>query len=154
MIVLSDASVPINLARISQIDLLRAIYGEVLVPDAVWREVMAHTQAPLPAWLQVRSVANRALVIELNEGLDAGESEAIALAVETDADWLLIDERLGRKAAAQRGVKITGLLGVLVTAKHQCLIPEVAPLVTALRESGFWLSETVVREVLRAAGEL
>jgi predicted nucleic acid-binding protein len=67
---------------------------------------------------------------------------------------LLIDERHGRKAALRLGVKITGLLGILLVAKHQALIPEIAPHVMALREAGFWLADDVVREVLRTAGEL
>ena len=115
---------------------------------------MARRTFPLPDWIQTKPANNRTLVLELCHHLDPGESEAIALAIETGADLLLIDERHGRRAAMRLGVKITGLLGVLLVAKHRTLIHEIAPHVMALREAGFWLAEDVVREVLRAAKEL
>ena len=154
MIVVSDASVLINLDQIGQLTLLWKIYGEVLIPVAVGREVMARRTPPLPDLIQTRNVNNRKLVLELCHNLDAGESEAIALAIEVGADLLLIDERHGRRAALRLGVKITGLLGILLVAKHRALIHAIAPHVMALREAGFWLADDVVREVLRTAGEL
>jgi predicted nucleic acid-binding protein len=154
VIVVSDASVLINLDQIGQMGLLRQIYDEVLIPAAVSREVMARRTFPFPDWIQTKPASNRTLVLELCHHLDPGESEAIALAIETGADLLLIDERHGRRAAMRLGVKITGLLGVLLVAKHRTLIHEIAPHVMALREAGFWLAEDVVREVLRAAKEL
>ena len=154
MIVVSDASVLINLDQIGQLALLRKIYDEVLIPAAVGREVMTRRTPPLPDWIQTRNVNNRTLVLELCHHLDAGESEAIALALEAGADLLLIDERHGRRAALRLGVKITGLLGILLVAKHRALIAEIAPHVMALREAGFWLADDVVREVLHTAGEL
>ena len=92
-------------------------------------------------------------MVELAEDLDPGESEAIALAVEMRADFLLIDENLGRATALRLGLSITGLLGVLLVAKQQKLIPEVAPQIEALLAGVFWLSSDVIARILRQAGE-
>lgn len=65
-------------------------------------------------------------------GLDPGETEAIALALELHPDAVLMDERLGRRLAARHGLAVTGLLGFLVLAKHQKLIDAVAPVIQEL----------------------
>lgn len=156
MIVVSDASVVINLNRIGRLGLLRDIYGRVVVPEAVRREVERGAPRLVEAeagWIEVRAVKSRGLVAELAENLDAGESEAIALAVEMRADFLLIDENLGRAAALRYGLSITGLLGVMLVAKSRRLIPAVAPEIQALRDGGFWLSDEVIARVLRQAAE-
>lgn len=156
MIVVSDASVVINLNRIGRLGLLREIYGRVVVPEAVCREVERGAPRLMESeatWLEVRVVKSRGLVAELAEDLDQGESEAIALAVEMQADFLLIDENLGRATALRHGLSITGLLGVMLVAKRGRLISEVAPEIQALLAGGFWLSDEVIARVLRQAGE-
>jgi predicted nucleic acid-binding protein len=156
VIVVSDASVVINLSRIGRLGLLREIYGRVVVPLAVAGEVERGAAGLLAAeasWIEVTSIKRRGLVDELAEGLDPGECEAIALAVEMRADFLLIDENLGRAAALRLGLRITGLLGVLLVAKQRHLIVAVAPNIRALVAEVFWLSDEVIARVLRQAGE-
>ena len=156
MIVVSDASVIINLHRIGRIGLLREIYGRVLVPEAVSFEIARGVDGlgELEArWIEVKRVTNRRLVETLAQELDPGECEAIALAIETRADFLLIDEHLGRVVALRRGLRVTGLLGVLVVAKKRRLIPAVAPEISALLAEGFWLSDELVERVLKHVGE-
>ena len=102
MIVVSDTSVIVNLAAIGQLDLMRALFSAVILPEAVRDEVLAGGEGSpgfaevqnLP-WIQTRAVANRKMVAKLQEELDAGEAEAIVLAQELHAD-LLIDERRRR----------------------------------------------------------
>jgi len=109
MSVVSNASPLINLARIGQLDLLVQLYGELVVPEAVWREVVLKgTEQPgakeieTAPWVQVRLVTNRELVRALRQELDAGETEAIALALEIRAEFLLMDAlgQLRLRAAA------------------------------------------------------
>lgn len=96
MKVVSDASPLVNLARIGQLALLPQLFGRVLIPDAVWQEVVEDGRGQpgadeirIATWIERMTVSNRQLVHSLRQDLDAGEAEAIALAVEVDADWLL-----------------------------------------------------------------
>ena len=89
MTVVSDTSPITNLAAIGQLNLLRNLYGNITIPEAVYAEltdldipVAGTTEVQTLAWIQTRPVANRNLVARLEQELDAGESEAIALAIE------------------------------------------------------------------------
>jgi hypothetical protein len=106
------------------------------------------------SWIETRAVANRTLVEELQKELDLGESEAIALAIEINADRLLIDESPGRSVASRLGLNFTGVLGVLLSAKHQGLISSVKPIMDDLRiQAGFRVSDRVYSDVLKVANE-
>ncbi len=149
MIVVSNTSPIFYLSTIGQLDLLRQLYNEILIPTTVFNEItnVGNTDfsarvVPKLSWIKTQSAADRALVRTLSKELDPGEAEAIALAVELKADRLLIDERLGRSAALRLGLKITGVLGILVAAKRNNLIQEVKPLLDILIDRvGFWIDE-------------
>jgi predicted nucleic acid-binding protein len=161
MSVVSDASPLINLARVGGLDLLRQLYGELTLPEAVWQEVVFEgagqpgaEQIGAASWIQVQPATNRQLVQALQQELDAGEAEAIALALEVDAQFLLMDERLGRETAAHMGVRCVGLIGVLVEAKRAGTIDSVGPLLDKLRDvAGFWISEVLYQRVLQDVDE-
>ncbi|MBE9128368.1 MULTISPECIES: DUF3368 domain-containing protein [unclassified Coleofasciculus] len=163
MIVISDTSAITNLAAIQHLQLLPQLYDRVIIPEAVYREltdidpsVPGTFEVQLASWLDVRQVVNREVVGHLlNEvKLDPGESEAIALALELGADLLLIDERRGRTEADRLGLRITGLLGILIEAKHQNLIVSVKPLIDALiATSEFRVSPTLYNQILEMVDE-
>ncbi|MDZ8064475.1 MAG: DUF3368 domain-containing protein [Nostoc sp. DedQUE08] len=163
MIVISDTSAITSLAAINHLKLLPQLYNQVTIPEAVYRE-LADIDLPVPgtievqtaSWLEVRQVINREVVERLQNEvtLDPGESEAIALALELDADLLLIDERRGRAEANRLGVKITGLLDILVEAKRKKLIVAVKPLIDALiATSEFRVSSALYNQILDIADE-
>ncbi|MBN3896321.1 MAG: DUF3368 domain-containing protein [Nostoc sp. NOS(2021)] len=163
MIVVSDTSPLSSLAIVGYISLLPEIYNTVIIPEAVANE-LANTSdedervtAVLSLdWIEIRQATDQEVVTRLQneQRLDLGESEAIALALELNADELLIDERLGRREATKLGVPITGLLGILLVAKHRGLIPIVKPVIDDLMtEAGFRVSIQLYTEILNAAGE-
>ncbi|MDK3157420.1 DUF3368 domain-containing protein [Kamptonema cortianum] len=163
MIVVSDTSAITNLAAIDHLNLLPLLYRQVLIPEAVYRELV-DIDPPVPGsievqtatWLEVKLIANREIVERLQSEvrLDPGESEAIALALEIGADLLLIDERRGRVEADRLGIKITGLLGILVEAKRKNLIVAVKPLMDALiAASEFRVSSALYNQILNIVNE-
>lgn len=160
MIVVSGASPLISLSVVGRLEMLRALYGRVLIPEAVAWEVRADADAPGIAaiqtanWLQVERVENPLLVQALTLELDVGEAEAIALAVERSADLLLVDERRGRAVAARFGIEVVGVLGVLIEAKRRAILVAVRPVLDDLiTRSGFYISAPLYRRVLEEAGE-
>ncbi|MFM8470971.1 MAG: DUF3368 domain-containing protein [Limisphaerales bacterium] len=153
MIVVSDTSVITSLMQVGCVRLLRDLHGEVLIPPAVSAELL-RSHRELPSFLEVRPVANRTRVANLVVELDEGEAEAIVLAGEVKADLLLIDEKLGRQVALREGLRITGLVGLVVEAKQRGLITSVHELLGQLEtEAGFRVSNAVKTEAFRLAGE-
>jgi len=163
--VISDTSPLTNLAVIGQLELVQTQLSSVAVPEAVWRETLAlpHRDgraaliaARTAGWLRVAAVANSAMAASLRlAGLDEGESEAIALAVETSEPLLLIDEKKGRVAARRLGVPVAGALAILATARRTGAIPSAKAQIDRLRsEAGFFISGEVEAHTLRLAGEL
>lgn len=163
MIVISDTSVITNLVAIHHLHLLQQLYDRILIPEAVYRE-LADIDPPVPGtvevqtldWLEVFALRDRAIADQLQTQfqLDPGESEAIALALETNADLLLIDERRGRAEATRLGLRITGLLGMLVEAKQRSLIPSVKPSMDALIDtSAFRVSQPLYEQILQMVDE-
>lgn len=160
MTVVSNASPIINLDAIGRLNLLRYLYGSILIPSAVRKEVASAPGLPgaeavqSETWIASHSVERPHLVSALRDELDPGEAEAIALAVKTDVDLLLIDEQAGRRAARRLDIAHVGTLGVLLEAKHGNHISAVGPLMDALRsETGFWLSDQLYNRMLELAGE-
>ena len=153
MIVVSGSSPVTSLIHVGRLALLADLYGTVLIPQAVRRELI-RSHRSLPPFLEVREAQDQQMVHRLEVELDLGEAEAIVLAKEAHADLLLIDEKLGRQVAAREGVPITGLMGVLVAAKRGGHINSVREVVGELEVSaGFRVSETVKLEVFLEAGE-
>lgn len=117
MIVVSDTPPILNLARIGRLELLASLYKQVLIPPAVHSELIASHLTPAmdlacKSWLTIATPKDEKRVRDLRDELDPGEAEAIVLALEREAELLLVDERRGRRIAAALGLPITGLLGV------------------------------------------
>lgn len=161
MIVVSDSSPIIILATVGHLRLLRDLFSEILIPDAVYREIVVQGAGRAGAdevqgadWIRQETVHNTTLVNVLHLELDEGEAEAIALALERGADLVLIDERSARLRAADLGLKFVGVLGVLIESKRQGFLTEIRPVLDAMRlGAGFWISESLYQHVLDSAGE-
>ncbi|NBD17099.1 MAG: DUF3368 domain-containing protein [Cyanobacteria bacterium] len=161
MIIVSNTSPISNLIIIGEIALLQQIYPKILIPPSVHSEltrlpILVTTMISLleAGWLEIQAPTNLQLLDILNQALDPGEAEAIALAVELSANRLLIDERLGRSVAASYGLKLRGLLGILIYAKQQELIPVLKPILDRLiNQAGFRVSQTLYDRALQEVGE-
>ena len=161
MIVVSDTSVLSNLAIVDYLWLLETIYQTVIIPDIVAGELVAASKPAISDiiqldWIQTQSLINSQLTNQLQKerGLDAGEANAMVLALELQADILLIDERLGRQEAIRFGLSIIGILGVLLVAKQRSLIPQVKPVMDALiNQAGFRISPQLYQRVLMITQE-
>jgi uncharacterized protein len=158
-IVVSDSTAIIQLSRIHALDILKNLFGEIYIPRAVSNEISRGNQpgalqlANL-SWIKIVSVSDRKMVETLAARLDLGETEAIALALERGASLLVIDEKKGRKVAAERRIPIIGVAGILVKAKQAGLISSVRAHLDALAKTDLHLSEAVRAEILKRAGEL
>ena len=157
MILVADASALIALSACDSLALLEALFGTVLVPQAVFLEVAAvdKPQSDRPrSYLQgkVRAVDMRGFVF-LDAFADAGETQAMLLYKELAADYLLIDDKRGRKVAKINQIKTVGSLGVLLQAKAAGLISRVAPLIEQIAASPVFMSESLIQTVLDLADE-
>jgi predicted nucleic acid-binding protein len=163
MAVVSNTSPVLNLAIIGRLDLMREQFGQVIIPEAVWQEL--RLDEPLPGtdttnnalqegWLKTGLLREATLVRALEGELDAGETEAIALAVELGLTRVLLDEREARLVAKRMGLEVTGVLGILLRAKATGSIVSLHHEIQSLQhEAGFWIHDELVFALLREAGE-
>ena len=155
MLVVSDTSPIINLATIGHLHLLPALFTEVAIPTAVFNEVAAPgnnlpgaQEIRTASWVKVLTVPTQPLLPHLLHDLDQGEAEAIVLALNIKADYVLMDEILGRKIAVAHNLRPLGLLGILVLAKQKNLITAVVPLMDRLRvEANFFIDQVLYQHI-------
>ena len=153
MIVVSDTSPLTALLTVGEERLLTKLFDEVVIPLAVRNELLRKHDR-LPDWLRIASVQDTAHVDKFSQLVDAGEAEAIALALELHADRVLMDERKGRKLATQEGVAVIGLLGVVLLAKRKALIPSARKLLQRMEnEAGMYLAPDIRDTALKTVGE-
>jgi len=158
--VISNTSPLLYLHQVDQLDLLRRLYRQVVVPPAVREELrvgaaqgFATPDVDQIRWLDVRAPADMTL-LPMVVDLGAGEAEAIALALAAPGSLLILDDRLGRRIAHLRALTYTGTLGVLVKARQEGHLAAVRPVIAALQErTTMRLTRDLVGQVLRAAGE-
>jgi predicted nucleic acid-binding protein len=161
MTVVSNTSPITNLAGIQQLDLLHQLYRTITIPQAVYdemvnigRTVPGAVEVQTLSWITVQPTKDPNQVTALRAVLDPGEAEAIVLAMELNAELLLIDERPGRAIARQNGIPIIGVLGVLLEAKRQGLIGAVKPpLDQLINQVEFWVDKQLYDAVIKFAGE-
>ena len=161
MRVVSDTSPISNLAIIGHLELLKRRYGTVRIPPAVAAELSALSHPAAKARITA-ALAEGWLVKEqvplgspqLPFPLDAGETEAICLALATHADVLLMDEKRGREAARRNGLAVGGVLGELLHARQAGLLPSLRTEIDRLRsEAGFFVDQEIERFILSQVGE-
>ena len=163
MLVVSNTSPLLNLAIVGHLPLLRQQFGEVWIPPAVIEELRVEGDLPGShavreaigaGWLRVEEVQDHALARVLQRDLDGGEAEAIALALQMKANRVLLDEREGRRVAKSLGLKVTGVLGILLQARREGHLQSLQEAMEELQEqAGFRIGQELFTHVLRKGGE-
>ncbi len=157
MIVVSDSSALIALSRIGKLDILKSLYKEITIPEAVAKEILSGVTKKIDlnklSWIKTKSISQPLGADILSVSLGCGESETIALALELKAGLVILDESAARNIAELLDLRFTGILGVLLKAKQKRLISSVKESLDNLIKHGFRLSRQLYNEVLELAGE-
>ena len=156
--IVSNTTPIITLLSISKLNLLQQIYGQIIIPQEVYREIEQgkdkkfYVDLAEYEWITIKSINNREPLKYLRD-LDSGEAEVIVLANELRADLVIIDEKSGRDFAEYYNLKITGTIGVLLKAKELGLIKLIKPLIIQMTENGIWLNKKLIDKILKIANE-
>lgn len=148
----------VALTVLGRLDLLRYLFGEVLIPESVRDEFLAvdvalrrEALAKAP-WIRTASLADPRRTLPYS-GLDLGEAEVLALAEERSAALLVIDEKKARRYAERMKLSLTGTIGVLLLAREQGFIESITREIEALQEAGLYLAPSLVARARELAGE-
>lgn len=158
----SNSSPLILLAAIGRLELLRDIYGEILVPPAVWRETVSlgpgrpgSAELQNVDWIRLLAPTAPNMARITPADLGEGETEAIALALSTrPSATVILDDLPARRVALRAGLDVAGSGGVVILAKELGLVSAVGPVLSELQGVGLYLSESVIETLLNLADEL
>lgn len=152
--IVSDSGPIIAFSRIGRLDILKCLFGQIVVPMGVYEELVTKgkgrpgsAEVSRSTWIQRREVRNRENIEEFSTSLHRGEREAIVLAHEIGVP-LLIDERRGRRRATDIGVVVIGSLTILAEAHREGIIKDTASLIHDMLDSGYWIDPEIVEAFL------
>jgi predicted nucleic acid-binding protein len=149
--VISNASPLIALEQIGYLDLLNGLFSAVLIPPAFVPEVAPTVK--LPTWVSKDALTQPIGPQMLPTALGPRESEAISLALEISAQWVILDEQPARRLAQAMGLPVIGMLGILLASKRRGLLTAVRPCMDPLVNLGFHISPGLYDLVLADAGD-
>lgn len=157
MIVFSNTTPIIALSSIQRLDVLPHLFGHIHLVNEVVDECEVGGTITVPSlrefdWLTIvesTSISHTSLLLEL----DKGEKHTLDMAQKHQADWVLIDEKIGRNMAEYLGLRVTGTLGVLLKAKQQGLISSFQECVTAMQNHGIYYHPDLIKKLLTQIGE-
>mgnify|MGYP001575267273 CR=1 FL=1 len=147
------------MAALGDLEILRALYKNVLVPFEVCEEIYAGGAEGfgIEAFEQAVWLRKWPLPLDiaplLRNSLDRGEASAIQLALDQSINTVCIDETAGRRIAKLSNLQVTGSIGILLRAKKDGLPITIADAIQRMKEQGIWLSNRVIAFALREAGE-
>jgi len=147
--IISDTSCFIILSKIGELDLLNKVYGEIVTTQDIANEY----GEVLPTWVKIETVVDKYKQQLLEMQIDKGESSAIALAIETPNNTVILDDYKARKIAQQLGLNYTGTIGVIIKAKLSGVIPSIKPILEKMNATNFRLSVDVQLQALLEAKE-
>ena len=154
--IVSDSSPLIALSSVDRLDLMQHLFDTVIIPFAVRDEVLgtAAKGAGFPSFIQIKPVVAELPVRFLKMNLHAGESEAIAIALEWGVQGIILDDKPAREIAAGLGLKVIGTLGLLILAKQKGFLTEVRPIIAQIIELvNFRIAPSVLNRALSLIDE-
>lgn len=158
MIVVSNTTPIISLSAIGRLDILKKLFGKVIIAEAVYNEIKIKQHY---GYLEIENDFIEVQIIQgqlykdfLLTELDSGEAETIILAKELNADFIIIDENLGYRIANNTGLTAIRTLSILLRAKEKGYIQQLKPLLDDMILKGRWYSQAVYNAILNQAGEL
>lgn len=158
-VIISNTSPIFYLHRLHLLDLLQKLYQRIIVPRAVMAELEAGRgqgedvpEIDKYDWIEIHAIQSPQ-ILGLSTDFGPGETEVLALALEEPESLVIIDEKLARKVARLRGLRVTGTAGVLLKAKQEGHISAVRPFLDQLQDIHFHLSNHVKALILSRAGE-
>lgn len=149
-VTVSDTSCLILLDKVGELEILRRLFGQVLITP----EIADEFRKELPDWCSIVRPTNTTYQKILEASLDKGEASAIAFAIEHSNCLLIIDDYKGRRYAEQLGVRISGTLGVLISAKLNGHVESIKPILHKIKSTDFRLNAELEKRVLQKANEM
>jgi len=147
--IVCDSSTIIALERINHLWLLENLAEVILIPYAVNKELRSKRGFNLTDRFKVEEAKNKLFIRQNRKGLHIGEVEAIALAKDIKADLVILDDKKARKLAENEGIRVAGLLAILIIAKEKGLIKKVKPGVDDLIKHNFFIGKDTYIEILK-----
>lgn len=150
----------IVLCKIGKLDILKKLYGEIVIPQAVFSEVTAKKDSACrqireKEWIHVEQITDQSDKKMYRAKLHDGEVEVMILAQEMPkADLVIIDDNAAKKTAKYLGLTVTGTIGILLRAKEAGIIENVSPVILEMKQRGFYISAELEEIVLKKADEL
>ena len=157
MKVISNSSPLIALSSIKELDLIRKLWGRIIIPRAVCKEtVVVGKKKPgasdiavaCRSWIKVTPAKNRREVVALQAVLDEGKAEVITLGQEVKADLLLLDNKEPRLFAGTLNFEVLGTIGIIKMAWQKGLVSDAVSKLQQLRLKGFWIDDILFNKIL------
>lgn len=150
----------IALSHVGQLDILKKLYGEIIIPEAVYKELSAKSESVCKKavdrsldWIRVDGVKNQMAKSMYKTQLHDGEVEVMILSKEIEADVVIIDDANAKKHAKYLQLPVTGTLGVLIKAKKEGYVGELKPILYQMVEKGIYVSQELIELCLNQVGE-
>lgn len=151
----------IALSHVGQLNLLKELYGEIIIPQAVYEEVSVKVDSVCKKevdssldWIRVEKISNQMAKDMYKTQLHEGEVEVMILAKEVAADVVIIDDANAKKYAKYLKLPVTGTLGVLLRARQMGYVDKLEPVLRQMVEKGIYISQSLIELCLKQAGEL
>lgn len=162
MKIVTNSTPLIELSKIEQLNLLREVYGAILIPEEVYSEVVIDgtgkpgaAEVKAAEWIHRQSVRDESQIrlLQNQRSLHLGECATIVLAQEIEAEQVILDDNAARQEAVARRLPVIGTVGVLLVAKTQGVIPTVRPILDDLCDHGTRVSRRLYYQILAKAQE-